>query len=44
LIVVGFEQTLPVFDQRLSEKFSVFPLLSGAEYYQSLEIALTKVG
>jgi hypothetical protein len=37
-------QTLPGFDQHLSAKCSVLPLLFGAEYYQSLEIALTKVG
>jgi hypothetical protein len=41
---VGFEKTLPGFDQHLPAKCSVFPLFSGAEYYQSLEIALINVG
>jgi hypothetical protein len=35
---------LPGFDQHLPSKCSVFPLLFGAEHYQSLEIALTNVG
>jgi hypothetical protein len=35
---------LPGFDQHLPAKCSVFPLLFGAEHYQSLEIALTNVG
>jgi hypothetical protein len=35
---------LPGFDQHLPAKFSVFPLLSGSEHYQSLEIPLTNVG
>jgi hypothetical protein len=35
---------LPGFDQHLPAKRSVFPLLFGAEHYQSLEIALTSVG
>jgi hypothetical protein len=35
---------LPGFDQHLPEKFSVFPLLSGGEHNQSLEIALPNVG
>jgi hypothetical protein len=35
---------LPRFSQPLSAKFSVFPLLFGAEHYQSLEVALTNVG
>jgi hypothetical protein len=37
LIYVDFEKTLPA-------KCSAFPLLFGAEHYQSLEIALTNVG
>jgi hypothetical protein len=41
---VGFEKTLPGFDQHLPAKCSVFPLLVDAEHYQSLEIALTNVG
>jgi hypothetical protein len=41
---VGFEETLPGFDQHLPEECSVFPLLSGADYSQSLEIALNNVG
>jgi hypothetical protein len=32
------------FDQHLPAKCSVFSLLFGAEYYRSLEIALTNVG
>jgi hypothetical protein len=43
LIFVGFEKTLPGFDH-LPAKYSVFPLLFGAEHYQCLEIALTNVG
>jgi hypothetical protein len=34
---------LPEFDQQLPVKYSVFMVLFGAEHYQSLEIALTKV-
>jgi hypothetical protein len=41
---VGFEEKLPGFEQHLPEKCSVFPLLFGKEHYQSLKIALTKVG
>jgi hypothetical protein len=41
---VGFEKTLPGFDQHLPAKCSVFPLIFCAEHYQSLEIALTNVG
>jgi hypothetical protein len=44
LIFVGFEKTLPGFDQQLPAKCSVFPLLFGAEHYHSLEIALSKIG
>jgi hypothetical protein len=44
LIFVGFEKTLPGFDQHLPATSSVFPLLFGAEHYQSLEIALINVG
>jgi hypothetical protein len=43
-IFVGFEKTLPGFDQRLPAKCSVFPLLFGAEHYQSLETALINFG
>jgi hypothetical protein len=35
---------LPGFDQSLPVKCSIFPLLFGAEHYQSLETALTNVG
>jgi hypothetical protein len=35
---------LPEFDQHLPAKCSVFPLLFGAEHYQSLEIVFTNVG
>jgi hypothetical protein len=41
LIFVGFEKTVPGFDQRLPAKCSVFPLLFGAEHYPFLEIAVT---
>jgi hypothetical protein len=41
---VGFEKTLPGFDQQLPVKCSVFPLIFGAEHYQSLETALSNVG
>jgi hypothetical protein len=44
LIFVGFEKTLPGFDQQLPAKCSVFPLLFGAEHYHSLETALPNVG
>jgi hypothetical protein len=44
LIFVGFDKTHPGFDQHRPAKSSVFLLLSGAEHYQSLEIALTNVG
>jgi hypothetical protein len=44
LIFVGFEKIFPRFDQNRPAKCSVFPLLFGAEHYQSLEIALTNVG
>jgi hypothetical protein len=44
LIFVGFEKTLPGFDQLLPAKCSVFTLHFGAEHYQSLEIALTNFG
>jgi hypothetical protein len=44
LTFVGFEKTLPGIDQHLPAKCSVFPLLFGAEHYQSLGIALTNVG
>jgi hypothetical protein len=43
LIFVGFEKTLSGFGQQLPANCSVFLFLSGAEYYQSLEIALTNV-
>jgi hypothetical protein len=39
---MGFEKMLPGFDQRLPAKGSVFPLLSSAEHYQSLDIALNR--
>jgi hypothetical protein len=32
------------YDQHLPAKYSVFPLLFGAEHYQSLETALASVG
>jgi hypothetical protein len=32
------------FDQKLPAECSIFPLLFGAEHYQSLEIALINVG
>jgi hypothetical protein len=35
---------LPGFHQHLPAKCSVFLFVSGAEHYQSLEIALTNVG
>jgi hypothetical protein len=35
---------LPGLDQQLPAKCSIFPLLFGAEHYESLEIALTNVG
>jgi hypothetical protein len=38
---VDFEKTLLGFDRHLP---AVFPLLVGAEHYQSLEIALPNVG
>jgi hypothetical protein len=41
--ILDFEKTLPGFDQHLPAKCSGFPLLFGAEHYQSLEIALTSV-
>jgi hypothetical protein len=41
---VDFEKTFPGFDQHLPAKCSVFPLLFGAEQYQSLEITLINVG
>jgi hypothetical protein len=41
---VGFEKKLPGFSQHLPAKFSIFPILFGAEHYQSLEIALLNVG
>jgi hypothetical protein len=44
LISVGFEKTLPGFEQHLLAKFSVFQLLLGAEHCQFLETALTNVG
>jgi hypothetical protein len=44
LIFVGFEKTLSGFDQHLPAKSSVSQLLSGAEHYKSLEIALANVG
>jgi hypothetical protein len=44
LISVGFEKTLPGFEQHLPAKCSVFLLLLGAVHYQSLEIALPNVG
>jgi hypothetical protein len=40
---VGFEKTLPGFNQHLPAKCSVFPLLFGAEHNQSLEIALISI-
>jgi hypothetical protein len=43
LISVGFDNTLPGFDQHLPAQCSVFPILFCAEHYQSLEIALTNV-
>jgi hypothetical protein len=44
LTCVGFEKTLPGFDQQLPAKCSVFPLLFRSEHYQPLEISLTNVG
>jgi hypothetical protein len=44
LIFVGFQETLPGFDQHLPANCSGFPLLFGAEHYQSLEIGLTNFG
>jgi hypothetical protein len=44
LIFMGFEKTLPGFDQHLPAKCWVFPLLFDAEHNQSLETALTNVG
>jgi hypothetical protein len=44
LIFVGFEKTLPGFDQHLPVKCSVPPLLFGAEHYQSPKTALSSVG
>jgi hypothetical protein len=41
---VGFEKTLPGFDQHLPAKCFVFPFLFLAEHNQSLEIASTNVG
>jgi hypothetical protein len=35
---VGFEKTLPGFDQQLPAKCSVLPLLFGAEHFQSLKL------
>jgi hypothetical protein len=43
LIAVGFEEALPGFDLHLLAKCSVFLLLFGAQYYQSLGTALTNV-
>jgi hypothetical protein len=37
IIFVGCKKALPGFDQQLPAKCSVFPLLFGAEHYQSLE-------
>jgi hypothetical protein len=44
LIFVGFEKTLPGFDQHFPVTCSVCQSLFGAEHYQSLEIALTNIG
>jgi hypothetical protein len=44
LIFVGFEKTLPGFDEHLPAKCSVLPFLFGAEHYKSLETAVTNVG
>jgi hypothetical protein len=41
---MGFEETLPGFDQHLPAYCPVFPLLFDAEHYQCLEVALTSVG
>jgi hypothetical protein len=41
LVFVGFQEKLSGFDRRPLSKSSDFPLLSGAEPYQSLETALT---
>jgi hypothetical protein len=41
---MGFEKTLPGFHQYLSANCSVFPLLFGAEHYQSFVVALTNAG
>jgi hypothetical protein len=41
---VGFEKTLPGFEQHPPVKCSVFPPLFGAERYQSFEFAFTNVG
>jgi hypothetical protein len=35
---------LPGFDQHVPAECSVFPILFGAEHYQSLEIVLSNVG
>jgi hypothetical protein len=43
IFLAAFEKTLPAFDH-LSAKRSFFPLLFGAEHYQSLELAFTNVG
>jgi hypothetical protein len=44
LVSVGFEKTLPGFDQHRTAKCSTFALLFGADHYQSLELALPNVG
>jgi hypothetical protein len=41
---VGFEKTLPGFDQHLPAKCLIFPLIFGAEHCLSLETGLIKVG
>jgi hypothetical protein len=43
-IFVGFEKTLPGFDQHPPAKFLIFPLLLFSDRCPSLEIALTSFG
>jgi hypothetical protein len=44
LVFLSLEKTFPGFDQHLPAKCPVFPLLFGAEHYQSLGTASTNVG
>jgi hypothetical protein len=43
LAILGFEKTLPVFNQHLPVKCLVFPLFMAAEHYQSIETAVRNV-